>query len=163
MQKFIEFIDKHQRESKKQLGILKKLFEMQDYKVSDHIKDEDPFIFVHSPVSLTFEGIRIYKIGDQLAFRVQKEEDTHPFGRAYPIDIEDMFDDLMSEMHNPDKAGKEVAKAVISEIKRFFEKSSEAEKELRSIQVDPADPFGRVIMRGNDVGTDYANMNYTKG
>ena len=162
MLKFQEFVDKKEREAIKQLNIVKKLLESQEMKVKSYLKEEDPYIFLVNPLKNTFfDGIRIYKIGDSLAFRVQKEEKTHPFGTAYPLDIEEMFNDLLSDHHKPEVAGKKVINAVSNEVKRFFEKSHKAEKDLRSIQLD-REPWNKVVVKSNDYGVDYSNLNYTK-
>ncbi len=154
MQTFVEFVDKKKRESKKQLKIVKKLLESNHLKVADHTNDEEPYIFLFSPEKdLTFDGIRIYKIGSEMAFRIQKDENTHPFGQAYPLNLEEMFNDLMSDHRNPEKAGKEVIESVIFEVKKFFSKSAEAEKDLRS-EFDS--PDGKVAVRSGML--DYSNM-----
>jgi hypothetical protein len=112
--------------------------------------------------NVTFDGIRIYKIGDKIAYRIQKEENTQPFGKAYPLDIEDMFNDLMSDHHKPEEAGKEVVKAVVNEVKRFFVQSAEAEKDLRSGEFSLSNTGnGQIAIRST--GSDYSNMVYTKG
>ena len=85
-----------------------------------------------------------------MAFRVQKEEKTHPYGKAYSLDVEGMFHDLISdEEMNEKKAGEEVMKGIVKEIRSFFDKSLEAEKEGREGEFDKAgDPLGRVMIRG---------------
>jgi len=85
---FSEFVDKKSREGKKQLDILQKVLAHNGLKVQDFLGEEEPYIFVKSPTDeLSFEGVRIYKIGSNIAFRVQKESATHPYGRAYPLDV----------------------------------------------------------------------------
>lgn len=165
MLRFVEFVDRKQRENKRQLKVIKKLLESQEMKVKDHLKDEDPFIFVLNPDKNTFfEGVRIYKIGSQIAFRVQKEEDTEPFGKAYSINIEEMFEDFMTD-YNPEKSGKKIIEAVGEEIKRFFEKSSEAEKDIRGeeeFNKNPYNPYNKVMVRSSDFGADYSTLNATR-
>ncbi len=155
---FKEFIDKKEREGKKHLKIVKKLLESGHLKVGDYLEEDDPYIFLHTPAkTLSFDGIRIYKIGNQLAFRIQKEEKTHPFGKAYPMDIEEMFNDLLSDHHKPEVAGKKVIESVINEVNKFFKKTAQAEKELRSREFDKSiDPLGRLVVKST--GTDYSNM-----
>jgi hypothetical protein len=152
MQTFIEFIDKKKRDAKKHLRIVKKLLESGNMEVKEYLDDEEPYIFLFSPSKeLTFDGVRIYQIGSQLAFRLQKEEKTHPFGTAYPLDIEEMFNDLMSDHHNPEKAGKEVVKSVLHEMDRFFKKSISAEKDLRNSEFD-----GKIAVRSGML--DFSNI-----
>jgi hypothetical protein len=161
MIKFIQFIDRKERESKKQLKIIEHILAKHGMKVKDHLDDDDPFLFVYNPKKNTFfDGIRIYKIGDQIAFRIQKEEKTEPFGKAYGMDIEDMFTDLLTD-HHPHKAGERIMQAIITEVKKFFERSSLAEKELREKELD-ANPWGKVIVRSSDFGMDYSSLSYQK-
>src|SRR4051812_22678628 len=98
---FGDFCDKKKRESIRQLTTLKKLLENSGMKVVNFLESDgegDPFIFCMNPTKNgSFEGVRIYKIGDQLAFRVQKESDTHPYGSAYPLPVEEMFQDFLSD------------------------------------------------------------------
>ena len=155
---FREFVDKKTRQSKKQLNTLYKILEKEGISVSNHLESDDPYIFVSAPGSkLSFDGVRVYKIGNDIAFRVQKEADTHPYGKAYSLDVEGMFDDYISDDMDEQKAGTEVMKSVVEEIRGFFNKSSEAERELRNADTDSArDPLGKVVLRST--GTDYANQ-----
>lgn len=157
MTTFREFVDKKTRAAKKQLDTLYKIFQKEGITTSNHLEDEEPYIFLKSPAGkLSFDGIRVYKIGNNIAFRVQKEDKTHPYGKAYSLDVEDMFNDLLSDKMDEEKAGKEVMKAIVEEIRNFFNKSAEAEQELRDGDFDKkGDPLGKVMMRST--GTDYAN------
>lgn len=164
MQNFMEFVDKRKRDAKHHLDLIKKLLERGGMKVSSHLNKDDSYIFVESPVkNLSFDGVRIYQIGDIIAYRVQKEEETHPFGRSYPLEIEEMFYDFLSDEESETKAGELVAKTLIFELKNFFEKSEAAEKKLRTSDFDGIhDPLGKVITRSSETGTDYANLVYNK-
>jgi hypothetical protein len=51
--------------------------------------------------------------------------------------------------------------AVTTEVKKFFQKSSEAEKDLRDKEFD-RDPWGKVVVRSSDFGMDYSNLTYMK-
>lgn len=155
MKTFNEFVDKKKRESKRQLGIVKKLFETHKWMVSDHVNGEDPYIYVRAPQhDLTFDGVRIYRIADTLAYRVQREEKTHPYGRAYYLNLEEMYKDLMSDNIKEEEAGKKVMKAVMEELKNFFEKSYEAEKDLQHSQIDR----DRNLSTSSVTGSDYHNQ-----
>lgn len=161
MIKFIEFIDKRERETKKQLKIIEKILLANGMNVKNYLDDDDPYLFVYNPKKNTFfEGIRIYKVGDQISFRVQKEEKTEPFGRAYPMDIEEMFTDLITD-YKPDEAGKRIMVAVTTEVKKFFDRSAIAERELRDSDLE-RDPWGKVVVRSSDYGMDYSNLTYMK-
>src|SRR3990167_10870428 len=95
-QTFNEFTDRKVRESKRQLILLKKLFEKQGMKVTAQLDDDHPYVFLHTPdQQVSFEGVRIYKLGGTLAYRVQKQAQTQPYGKAYSLDLEEMFEDYM--------------------------------------------------------------------
>jgi hypothetical protein len=163
---FGEFVDKKKRECVKQLGTLKKILEQGGMRVDNFLSpdDDEPYIYCVSPTrNGSFDGIRIYKIGDQLAFRVQKESKTHPYGAAYPLPVEEMFNDFLSdEGTDQKKAGKKVMEAVIKEIRRFFEKSLEAESEEREKNIESdKDSAGNVSVRSTS-GTDYSATIYNK-
>lgn len=160
MKTFLEFVDRKEREGKRQLKILAKVFESQDFETKDHTSHDDPYIYVGNPTKdASFDGIRIYKIGTTLAFRIQKEEKTHPFGRAYLLDVEDMYQDLLTDHHKPESAGKALIKSIAEEVKLFFNRQARAENELKNLfqgAPDSKDPFNRVVIRST--GTDYSNM-----
>ena len=161
MIKFIEFIDKKERETKKQLKIIEKILLANNMQVKNNLNDDDPYLFVYNQKKNTFfEGIRIYKVGDQIAFRVQKEEKTEPFGKAYPMNIEEMFEDLVSD-YKPEEAGKRIMAAVTTEVNKFFDRSAIAEKEIRDKDLE-RDPWGKVVVRSSDYGMDYSNLTYMK-
>ena len=154
---FLEFIDRKQREGKKHLKLIEKVLRKGGMEVYSHLEDEDPYVFVKSTNDkLSFDGIRIYEIGDMITYRVQKEEKTHPYGKAYLLDIEDMFNDYMSENMKEEEAGKHVMKSLVEELKKFFSKSAKAEQELKNS--DQAGT-GLIIKSG---GTDYSNTILSK-
>lgn len=163
---FGEFVDKKKRESIRQLKLLKQLLESSGLKVENFLttdSDDDPYIFCFMPTrNGSFDGVRIYKIGNQIAFRIQKENKTHPYGSAYPLPIEDMFHDFLSDEDvDQMKAGERVIESVTKEIRKFFDKSIEAEKEERDETLDKdKDPQGNVLVR--TTGTDYSSLVYNK-
>lgn len=162
---FGEFIDKKKRESVKQLTLVKQLLERQGMKVENFLTtgDEEPYVFCFCPTrNGSFDGVRIYKIGNELAFRIQKENQTHPYGAAYPLPVEEMFHDLLSDENSDQlKAGKKVIEAINKEIRSFFDKSIEAEHDERekNIEMDK-DTEGNVLVR--TTGTDYSSLVYNK-
>ena len=163
MQQFMEFVDRKEREGKRHLKILDKVFQSQGFDTKEHTSSEDPYLYVSNPTkNASFDGIRIYKIGSTLAFRIQKEEKTHPFGRAYELDVEDMFQDLLTDHHKPEDAGKALIKSLAEELKLFFIQQAKAENELKAnlMGSDPKDPFTRIVIRAT--GGDYSNMITTK-
>lgn len=162
---FGEFIDKKKRESIRQLTLLKQVLEGGGLKVDNFLtveSDEEPYVFCLNPSKNgSFSGIRIYKIGDQLAFRVQKENKTHPYGAAYPLPIEEMFNDFLSdEGTDQSQAGKKVMDAVVKEIRRFFERSLGAERHERDKSIESGKNGGDVAIRST--GTDYSSLVYNK-
>jgi hypothetical protein len=163
---FGEFVDKKKRESIRQLKLIKQLLESSGLKVENFLttdSDDDPYIFCFMPTrNGSFDGVRIYKIGNQIAFRIQKENKTHPYGSAYPLPIEEMFHDFLSDEDvDQMKAGERVIESVVKEIRKFFDKSVEAEKEEREESLDKdKDSQGNVLVR--TTGTDYSSLVYNK-
>lgn len=160
---FGDFVDKKKRESIHQLTIIKQLLEKNGMRVDNFLETDegsDPYIFCRNPgKNASFDGVRIYKIGTDLAFRIQKESKTHPYGSAYPLPIESMFNDFLSDENiDEQKAGKKIIEAVGKELRRFFEKSVEAEEENRSRDVDRE---GSGILTRTS-GMDYSSMVYSK-
>lgn len=154
---FREFVDRKQREAVKHLKLLEQLFKQGNVRVQNFVEEEEPYIFVHSPDDkLSFDGIRIYEIGDSIAYRVQKEPETHPYGKAYQLDLEEMFNDFMSENMKEEKAGQEVIKSVIEEVKKFFKKSADAEADM-----EEENPDGSQIQLRTG-GTDYSGLVQSK-
>jgi len=154
---FHDFVDKKSREAKKQLGTVEKVLKQGGMNVSNFLETgDDPYIFLRNPQGGTsFGGVRIYKIGSNMAYRVQKEDKTHPYGKAYLLDVEGMFEDLISDQ-TEQQAGEEVIKAIAEELRKFFSQSADAEKEIRQGEFDQkSDPMGRVTI--NTHGSDYSN------
>lgn len=152
MQLFVEFIDRKHREAKKKLKLVKKLLETDNFEVVSRLDEEEPYLYVrNTEADSNVGGIRIYEIGGSIAYKVQRTEDVQPYGDAYLLDLEEMFHDYMTETDNEEKAGKQVIKSANREIKKFFQKSAEAESALLN-----KDPEQRVIMKTG--GTDYASM-----
>tara|TARA_Y100000034_G_scaffold124248_1_gene172143 strand:- start:5680 stop:6186 length:507 start_codon:yes stop_codon:yes gene_type:complete len=160
MKSFNDFMDKKDRKTKRQLNILKTIFSKGGFQVADHLQEKEPYVFVRKiqDNQLSFDGVRIYAIGDGLAYRVQKEEKTHPYGKAYMLDISGMFDDMISDNFSADKAGKEIIRYVPDELRKFFEDSQQAEKDLQSNQDGSMD---RPVIKST--GTDYSNQMQSSG
>ncbi len=154
---FFEFVDRKQREAIKQLQIIKRILTRFEFQIASHLhnKSDDPYLFVYNPDSTTNFGIRIYKIGNQMAYRIQRKEKTHPYGQARSLDIETMWDDILSDNQDDEGAAKELMQSLADELKDFFKKSAKAEKENRRNKGDRS-PLGAVDIRGS-TGTDYSN------
>lgn len=164
MKSFKSYVDKKQRSTVKQLKIIKSLLEKNGLKVSDFTEnvsvDGDPYIFVYNTSGTRyFDGIRIYNIGGKFAYRVQKEEATHPFGKAHSLNMEEMFNDFLDEEGADEKkAGNMIIKEVPKILRDFFERSATAEKEIETQEiVDKKDQQIR-----STTGTDYSSMIYKK-
>ena len=160
---FGDFLDKKKREGVKQLKILHKLLERNGMKVESFIDsndpDEDAYIYCYNPSrNGSFDGIRVYRIGEQLAFRVQKENKTHPYGSAYPLDVEEMFNDFLTDEKTDEaKAGNKVIEYVGKEVKRFFEKCIKAERDIRDNDIED---MGNILVK--TTGTDYSALVFNK-
>jgi len=163
MRSFRDFYENKVRLAIKQLNIVAQVVEKAGFKV-DHYLDEqfqEPYVYVRNPNRNTsFDGVRLYKIGDKLAYRVQRENATHPYGNAYSLDVELMFDDLMEEgEHKPEVIGQKVMEMVAKELRAFFEESADAEQETADKEMGKeADGLGHVHVR-NPQGGDGSGMN----
>lgn len=152
---FREFIDQKERQALKHLKVMEKILEAGGFKIENKLdRRSSPYLYIRSPEDdLPFEGVRLYEIGGEMAYRIQKRLDSQPFGRAYSVRVEEMFEDLLGEDEmNDEKRGKEVMEAIIKELKSFFEDSAKAEKQGPGLD----DPLNKVYMRTTG-GTDYAN------
>lgn len=158
---FGEFLTKKRHDAVKKLDLVRKMLESQGFRINNFLEedfdDNEPYIYCFNPVQSpdSFEGIRIYKIGEQIAFRTQKQDKTHPYGKAYSIPIEELFEYFLEEMDEK-KAGEEVIKIVAKEIKKFFEKAIRAEQELSSLDL----ASDNVLVR--TTGTDYSDNVFNK-
>jgi hypothetical protein len=151
MEYFLEFVDRKQRETKKELKLVEKSLTKGGLHVYSHLENEDPYLFVKSPnKKISFEGVRVYQIGDSIAYRVQKLEKTEPYGKAYSLNIEDMFNDFMGENMTEEEAGEEVMKSMVTELKKFFHKSAEAEEKNKGSEKG----VGMIVKTG---GSDYSS------
>jgi len=164
---FKDYMNVEDRKALRQLNICKSLFEKSGLKVTDFtesVDDQNPYIFVYNTAgNKFFDGIRIYSIGKKLAYRVQKEERTHPFGTAYPLKIEEMFNELVSEEDTDSReAGQEIIEQVPKIIKKFFERSAEAEKEIINQDIQDKSDENAAGHRSTG-GTDYSQTVHTKG
>lgn len=163
MSTFNEFVDGRQRRAKKQLKILGEVLKKQGMTVREFLDGDDPHIFLKSNQNgLSFDGIRIYKIGGDITYRIQKEEKTHPYGKAYILDVEGMWDDLIGDNVSEEKAGKKILEAVKEEFDSFFANSLIAEKKIRAGDFDKkGNPLGNVMLKSSG-GTDYSNLVQSK-
>jgi hypothetical protein len=155
---FNEFVNHRERESRDHLKLIEKILKSgkDSLKVKSFLSEDDPYLFVYAPnENFTFEGIRVYPIGDTYAYKIQNAEDTQPFGKAYSLDLEKMFADHMSDNIESDEAAKRVSENVKREINRFFELTGKAEEELAGTKPDS----GYVLKTG---GSDYSSLIFNK-
>jgi hypothetical protein len=153
LMKFSSFVDKKTNKARKELQLVRDVLEESDIKVKDFTKERDPYLFVPSTKKgLDFGGIRVYKVGSSIAYRIQNEGDTEPYGMSYPLDIEGMFDDLIGDMDEAEAAN-EIKKAVVEEINGFFERSMEAQEEIGDNLFDPQ---SKILIPGR--AGDLSNM-----
>lgn len=151
--KFSTFIDKKTNRARKELGIVMEVLKEGGVQVKDFLKGADPYLYVPSTKkNLDFGGVRVYKIGSTIAYRIQNEGDTEPYGASYPLDVEEMFEELLGDMEEGD-AAEEIKKAVVEELQNFFERSLKAQDEISSQQFDPQSK----IVVGSKAG-DLGNM-----
>lgn len=143
--RFSSFLDKKNKQARKELGLVKEVLEEGEMQVEDHLESEPPYLFLKGEgTNLDFEGVRIYKVGSNLAYRIQKESNTEPYGAAYPLNIEDMFGDLITDL-DEEKAAEEIKKTLVAEFKNFFKKSSEAQEKINS---DGTDIHSKIVVSG---------------
>jgi hypothetical protein len=161
METFLEFVNKQRRDGKRHLTILEKVFKHRKMSCKSFMDEENPYLYLMTPNNDSFGGVRVYQIGDSIAYRVQKQENTEPFGRPYLLDLEEMYEDFMMDDIKEEEAAKRIIEAVADELTRFFRKSKEAEEDFRDMQFDrQTDSMGKIILR--PTGTDYANTVFNK-
>ena len=159
MNTFLEFVERKERESLKHLKLISKMLK-NDFVVEEFLSNsKEPYIFINVPSnqkSLSFKGVRIYEIGNFMAYRIQQESETQPYGKAYQIDINEMFNDFMTDMDSEEKVLEEIKNQIVNELKNFFSNSAKAEDEMINKGMD----HQNVIMKAG--GTDYSSMVLSK-
>jgi len=79
--------------------------------------------------------VTVYKKGDILAFRAQRYEDSQPYGAAYNIDMQGIYDDLLYNEKDKKKALATLCKKLCKNMRDFFRKSKKAEDEVLKSQL----------------------------
>jgi|694.fasta_scaffold23718_5 hypothetical protein len=154
--RFFDYVNRRLLNSKRKLKIIHKMLNSAKVKSKLSIKNtDDPHLFVYSTdPGCDFEGIRIYAIGSNIAFRIQNRSDTHPYGKSYLLDFENVFNTFMSKKDaKAEDSGKEVMKHFVEEIKKFFKMSADAQNNF-----DKSD--NKLMLR--NTGTDYSSNVYSK-
>jgi hypothetical protein len=122
--RFSSFLDKKNKKIKSELEVIRDILKEENFKVEDFLCDDHPYLFLQSSENgLNFDGVRIYKVGSNLAYRIQKENKTAPYGSAYSLNIEGMFEDLITDM-DENEAANQIKKAIKEEFKNFFKAQS---------------------------------------
>jgi hypothetical protein len=134
---FLEYsIHRVREQQPKKLGLLLKSIKSAGLVAIDHTDDEkDPHIFVRAhPQPEEFQGIRLYILGHIVAFRSQKLEDTAPYGKAYLLDMQKIYEDLLEE-EDPknEEEKKETLKKLVriigDKIRKYWSDTIEDEEE----------------------------------
>ena len=162
---FLEYVNKKQRDAIRELSVVKRIMKQGGLEVASHLhaKDDDPYLFIYNPDSAPEFGLRVYKLGGQdIYYRPQKKEKTHPWGEAKTLDIKGMFEDIMSDEKEEGKVAKQIIKSVSEEIRHYFKANAKADKDHKKGLADKS-PLGAVAFRSSlDVG-DFSNVSYGIG
>jgi hypothetical protein len=157
---FREFLGGKRREAKRQLHMVQEALKKGGFKIEDFLDErfDDPYIYCYNPNKDTsFKGVRIYKVGDKIAYRVQRESKTHPFGTAYMLDMDAIFNDMMADgMTKKEQLGHKLMEEIIHNIRAFFKESADAERSEDKWD-DDGDSMGMVHVR-NPLGGDYSSQ-----
>jgi hypothetical protein len=130
-------------------------------------EQNDPHLWVQAhPTPQEFSGIRVYLLGNICAFRVQKLETTEPYGKAYLMDLQGIFDKILEKMGNKaqkssKEAVKELIKSVSGEINAFYHDSIKDEEEFVQDQLygpERSDVGGAALVPSS--GFDYSMKVY---
>jgi len=146
--KFSSFLDVKNKEAIKKLETIKEILS-KNFTVESFLHRADPYIYIRSKENLPFEGVRVYKIGSNFAYRIQNENETQPYGKAYVLKIEEAFNDVVSDM-GEEEAGEFVANALAEEFNSFFKQSSEAQQEFMLGKFDKKDITSSTIVNSNN-------------
>lgn len=160
MRTFRNFLGVKKQEAKRQLHMVEEVLKQNVFKIESFLKEQfdDPYIYCYNPnKDTTFKGVRIYRIGDKIAYRVQRESETHPFGTAYILDMDMIFNDLMADgVTKKLDLGKKLSEEIVNTLHAFFKESASAEKEEDEWD-DDGDSMGMVHIR-NPLGGDYSSQ-----
>jgi hypothetical protein len=155
--KFSSFLDIKNRKTKKELSIIKEILS-NSFTVEDFLDKENSYIYLRSNEDSPFQGVRIYKIGSNFAYRIQNEKETEPYGKAYPLNLEEIFNDIIPDM-SEEEAGEEIANALVEEFSNFFKKSLEIQKDFMIGKINKSDDPSSTIITSSNSG-DFSNSIY---
>lgn len=183
MKVFKEYHDQVHFDIMNKLQLVKKVFEKCGFRVDDFTKEDSPYVFLYAPLqNLSFKGVRVYFIGDNLGFRVAKMPETLPYGTAYSLHFQDVFDEILDNSgKNSDKEKtkllREFCKVIGDQMRKFFKDTKKAEDYLVSAEIidNTGDSsFGSINIKDNrpsktdpaeisSQANDYANQVMSKG
>lgn len=155
--KFSSFLDIKNRKTKKELSIIKEILS-NSFTVEDFLDKENSYIYLRSNEDSPFQGVRIYKIGSNFAYRIQNEKETEPYGKAYPLNLEEIFNDIIPDM-SEEEAGEVIANALVEEFSNFFKKSLEIQKDFMIGKINKSDDPSSTIITSSNSG-DFSNSIY---
>lgn len=161
---FLEYVNRKQRDAVRELRVVKRILKQSGFQVGSHLheKHEDPYLYVYNPQDHPDFGLRIYKLGGQdIYYRPQKKEKTHPWGEAKTLDIKGMYEDVKSDEQNDDKAAQMIIKSISDELKSYFKANAKAEKQNK--KGSDGSPLGSVAVRGSLDTGDFSNTSYGMG
>ena len=156
---FREFLGNKKLKDKKHLRIISAILKKGGFKVDEFLNSnfENSYIYCYNPNNNTsFKGVRIYIIGEEVSYRVQRDKDTHPYGRAYLIDLDGMFNNFMEDGSvEKEKLGNKMIKEILKCLRTFFKESSKAEKDEG--KWNDTESMGMISIR-NPLGGDYSSL-----
>lgn len=161
---FLEYVNRKQRDAVRELRVVKRILKQGGFQVGSHLheKHEDPYLYVYNPHDHPDFGLRIYKLGGQdIYYRPQKKEKTHPWGEAKTLDVKGIYEDVKSDEQNDDKAAQMIIKSIADELKSYFKANAKAEKQNK--KGSDGSPLGAVAVRGSLDTGDFSNTSYGMG
>lgn len=164
MKTFNEYKNVLDDQTKNNLELLTRIFRKDGLKVHEFLdQKKDPYIYIFNPLDdLSFQGVAVYKKGNILAYRPQRYQDSQPYGAAYLIPIQDIYEDLVYKEKDKKEALKILCKKLCKDMRSFFRDSKKAEDDVLQSQLrspQDVDGAGQIIIR--NTGTDYANTIYS--
>jgi hypothetical protein len=161
---FLEYVNRKQKDAVRELRIVKRILKQSGLQVSSHLHEmhEDPYLYVYNPNDRPDFGVRIYKLGGQdIYYRPQKKQKTHPWGEAKTLDLKGMYEDVKSDEQDDDKAAQIIIKSVGDEIKDYFRANAKALKTNK--KASDSSPLGSASIRSSMDTGDFSNTSYSMG
>lgn len=142
---FSDYLKSRNYSGRRKLAIFAEVMRRADLHVIPRFDGAEPHLFVSRGPDRT--GVRIYEIGDRLAFRVQDLPDGEPHGRAFGIDVQRLFEEIIEEID--DKTPENAAWLLLGELgnamKSFFADS------IKAARKKPGEPGLKPEPRGASI------------